>query len=60
MNSMLYSCCKSADEEEFQGEGDNRCGWNMLSLKKLGNLSNSDFVFASFKPQVRLSTIYVI
>jgi len=52
INSDLCSCCKTVDEEEFQGEGDNRCGWNIVSLKKLANLSNSDFVFASFKPEV--------
>ena len=37
---------------EFQGEGDNSCGWNMEALRRQAFLANSDFVYASFKPEV--------
>ena len=57
-NSLTYlvcfefSCCSSSADDEFHGEGDNSCGWNMVSVKKQTSLANSDFVYASFKTEV--------
>ena len=49
----IFSCCrKPVDDEEYHGEGDNSCGWNMEALRKQTSLANSDLVYASFKPEV--------
>ena len=47
-----FSCCRGPVDDEFHGEGDNSCGWNMEAIRKQTSLANSDFVYVSFKSEV--------
>ena len=52
IHCVYFSCCRSPADDEFHGEGDNSCGWNMEALRKQTFLANADFVYASFKAEV--------